>query len=221
VRKIYQSDLESVVNELVVMSDSIQIAVRDATRALLEANLQLAERVIGGDTRIDAMHDELEMRAFTIMARQAPVAGELRTLVAVIQMVAALGRMGDLAAHVAKIARLRYPEHAVPPSLNDNFAQMSRVAQEMVGNVGRVLAERNLADAEQLAEEDEVMDNLRSEQFRVILGDDWTDGVESAVDVALLGRYYERIADHAVSMGRRIIYIITGDLPEGENWPST
>ena len=97
-RKIYQSDLESVVNELVVISDSIQIAVRDATRALLDADLQLAERVISGDTRIDVMHDELEMRTFTILARQAPVAGELRTLVAVIQMVAALGRMGDLAA---------------------------------------------------------------------------------------------------------------------------
>ncbi|WP_341729594.1 phosphate signaling complex protein PhoU [Brooklawnia sp.] len=220
-RKIYQSDLESVVNELVVMSDSIQIAVRDATRALLQADLQLAERVISGDTRIDAMHDELEMRAFTILARQAPVAGELRTLVAVIQMVAALGRMGDLAAHVAKIARLRYPEHAVPEALNHNFTEMSRVAQEMVGNVGRVLAERNLEEAKKLAEEDEVMDDLRSEQFRVILGDEWNDGVESAVDVALLGRYYERIADHAVSMGRRIIYIITGDLPEGENWPST
>ncbi|WIY82278.1 phosphate signaling complex protein PhoU [Propionimicrobium sp. PCR01-08-3] len=220
-RKIYQSDLESVVNELVVISDSVQIAVRDATRALLEADLQLAERVISGDSRIDAMHDELEMRAFTILARQAPVAGELRTLVAVIQMDAALGRMGDLAAHVAKIARLRYPEHAVPEPLRENFKQMSRVAQEMVGNAGRVLAERDLEEAKKLAEDDEVMDDLRSEQFRVILGDDWTDGVESAVDVALLGRYYERIADHAVSMGRRIIYIITGDFPEGENWPST
>ena len=85
----------------------------------------------------------------------------------------------------------------------------------------KTVAERNLEDARELAEDDEVMDELRSEQFRVILGDDWTGGVESAVDVALLGRYYERIADHAVAMGRRIIYIITGDLPEGENWPST
>ncbi len=109
----------------------------------------------------------------------------------------------------------------MPEALNHNFTEMSRVAQEMVGNVGRVLAERNLEEAKKLAEEDEVMDDLRSEQFRVILGDEWNDGVESAVDVALLGRYYERIADHAVSMGRRIIYIITGDLPEGENWPST
>lgn len=220
-RKIYRSDLEGVVNELVVMSDSIQIAVRDATRALLNADLQLAERVISGDTRIDAMHDQLELRAFTILARQAPVAGELRTLVAVIQMVAALGRMGDLSAHVAKIARLRYPERAVPEPLSENFSRMSYLAQEMIGNVGRVLAERNLEEAQTLAEQDEEMDILRSDQFRVILGDDWEFGVEAAVDVALLGRYYERIADHAVGMGRRIIYVITGDLPEGENWPST
>ncbi len=220
-RTIYQNDLEQVVNDLVVMSDSIQIAVRDATRALLDAELSIAERVISGDTRIDAMHDQLEHRAFTILARQAPVAGELRTLVAVIQMVAALGRMGDLAAHVAKIARLRYPEHAVPEELRDNFQRMSQLAQEMTGNVGRVLAERNLEEARELAEQDEEMDELRSNQFRVILGDDWEHGVEAAVDVALLGRYFERIADHAVGMGRRIIYIITGDLPEGENWPST
>ena len=131
-RTIYQNDLEQVVNDLVVMSDSIQIAVRDATRALLDAELSIAERVISGDTRIDAMHDQLEHRAFTILARQAPVAGELRTLVAVIQMVAALGRMGDLAAHVAKIARLRYPEHAVPEGLVPNFTLMARVADEMV-----------------------------------------------------------------------------------------
>ena len=220
-RTIYQNDLEQVVNDLVVMSDSIQIAVRDATRALLDAELSIAERVISGDTRIDAMHDQLEHRAFTILARQAPVAGELRTLVAVIQMVAALGRMGDLAAHVAKSARLRYPEHAVPEELRENFQRMSQLAKEMTGNVGRVLAERNLEESRELAEQDEEMDELRSTQFRVILGDDWEHGVEAAVDVALLGRYFERIDDHAVGMGRRIIYIITGDLPEGENWPST
>ncbi|GAA2179885.1 phosphate signaling complex protein PhoU [Brooklawnia cerclae] len=220
-REIYHNDLDSVVNELVVMSDSIQIAVRDATRALLEADLQLAERVISGDTRVDAMHDQLEQRTFTILARQSPVAGELRTLVAVIQMVAALGRMGDLAAHIAKIARLRFPDHAIPEPLTENFRRMSRLAQDMVGNVGRILAERNLEEAKHLAEQDEEMDDLRSQQFRVILGSDWQHGVETAVDVALLGRYYERIADHAVSMGRRIIYVITGDLPEGENWPTT
>ncbi|EPH06757.1 phosphate transport system regulatory protein PhoU [Propionibacterium sp. oral taxon 192 str. F0372] len=220
-REFYRNDLESVVNELASMSDSIQIAVRDATRALLNANLQVAERVIGGDLRIDAAHDALEQKAFTILARQAPVAGDLRTLVAVIQMNAALGRMGDLAAHIAKIARMRYPERAVPETLVGNFERMSTVAQDMIGNVGRVLAERNLEEARTLAAQDEEMDNLRTRQFQVILGDDWEFGVEAAVDVALLGRYFERIADHAVAMGRRVIYIITGEFPEGEDWPTT
>lgn len=220
-REFYRNDLESVVNELASMSDSVQIAVRDATQALLTADLQRAERVISGDVRIDAAHDALEQKAFTILARQAPVAGDLRTLVAVIQMDAALGRMGDLAAHVAKIARMRYPERAVPDSLVPNFERMSTVAQAMIGNVGRVLAERNLAEAEALAGQDEEMDQLRTKQFQVILGDDWAYGVEAAVDAALLGRYFERIADHAVSMGRRVIYIITGEFPEGEDWPTT
>ena len=79
-----------------------------------------------------------------------------------------------------------------------------------VTEIDLVLAERNLEDARELAEDDEVMDELRSEQFRVILGDDWTGGVESAVDVALLGRYYERIADHTTNIAEWTIYLVTG-----------
>lgn len=220
-RELYRSELQEIVNELVVMSDSVQIAVRDATKALLTADLEIAERVISSDVRIDQVHDQVEQSAFLLMATQSPVAGELRTLVASIQMVADLARMGDLSAHVAKIARLRYPRHAVPEGLMDNFTHMSDIAQEMVGISGRVLAERNVAEAEKLAEQDEEIDNLRTEQFRSMLSDDWPYSVEEAVDVALLGRYYERIADHAVAMGRRIIYIVTGEAPEGDNWPTT
>lgn len=220
-REIYRGELEAIVNQLVVMSDSVQIATRDATRALLNADLVLAERVISGDARIDHQHDQLERASFSLLARQSPVAGELRTIVAAIQMVAELGRMGDLASHVAKITRLRYPAHAVPEGLTDNFQRMSRVAQGMVADIGHILAERDLEAAQRLVDQDEEMDELRRTQFRVLLGDDWPYSVEQAVDVALLGRYFERIADHAVAMGRRSIYVITGDLPEGENWPTT
>lgn len=220
-REYYHSELEEIVNELVIMSDSVQIAVRDATRALLEADLTLAERVISGDIRLDAMHDDLERRSFSLLARQAPVAGELRILVAAMRMTADLGRMGDLAAHIAEIARMRFPEHAVPERLRDNFVKMSQVAQDMVAEAGRTLAERNVAAAEKMAADDTVMDDLRNTQFRVLLGDDWADGVEKAVDVALLGRYYERIADHAVAMAGRVIYMMTGELPVGEDWPTT
>jgi phosphate transport system protein len=224
-REYYHSELDEVVHQLVTMSDSVQIAVRDATTALLDANITVAERVIEGDLRIDAMHDELEQRCFTLLARQAPVAGELRTIVAAMQVVADVGRTGDLAKHVAEIARMRYPDHAVPEPLLSNFRRMSDVAQAMVGKAGRTLLDRNLDEAHELVSDDDEMDHLRNEQFRTIMTEEWAQTidkpVEKGVDVALLGRYYERIADHAVAMGRRIIYIITGEAPEGEDWPTT
>ncbi|MFZ0530911.1 MAG: phosphate signaling complex protein PhoU [Propionicimonas sp.] len=218
-RDNYHESLESVVNDLVSMSESVQVAVRDATASLLQADLATAERVISEDARIDALHDELEARCFTLLARQAPVAGELRTVVAAMRMVADLARMGDLAAHVAKIARLRYPEHAIPDGLVANFTLMARVAEDMVATAGRSLREHNAHDAGKLADSDQEMDELRKSQFRAMLNKDWPYSVEAAVDVALLGRYYERIADHAVLMASRVIYVVTGLLPEGENWP--
>ncbi|HOC13339.1 MAG TPA: phosphate signaling complex protein PhoU [Propionicimonas sp.] len=218
-RDNYHESLESVVTDLVSMSESVQVAVREATVALLEADLATAERVISADAQIDTLHDELEARCFTLLARQAPVAGELRTVVAAMRMVADLARMGDLAAHVAKIARLRYPEHAIPEGLVANFTLMARVAEEMVQTAGRSLRERNAHDAGKLAESDEEMDELRKSQFRVMLDKEWPYTVEAAVDVALLGRYYERIADHAAIMASRVIYVVTGLFPEGENWP--
>lgn len=218
-RDNYHESLSSVVTDLVGMSEAVQIAVRQATKALLEADLGTAEQVISDDASIDKLHDELETRCFSLLARQAPVAGELRTVVAAMRMFADLARMGDLAAHIAKIARLRYPEKAVPEGLVPNFTLMARVAEDMVSTAGRSLRERNAHDAGKLAESDEEMDELRKSQFRVMLSKDWPYSVEAAVDVALLGRYYERIADHAVIMAARVIYVITGLLPEGENWP--
>ena len=148
-----------------------------------------------------------------------PVAGELRIVVAALRMVAELARMGDLAAHVAKIARLRFPDKAVPVSLADNFAKMAQVSAQMIHTAGATLASRDEEAAERLLAEDEVMDRLRRDQFSFLLGDDWEYGIEAAVDVALLGRYYERIADHAVSMGRRVTYIVTGRQPDENTWP--
>ncbi|QLQ17157.1 MAG: phosphate signaling complex protein PhoU [Micropruina sp.] len=217
-RESYHESLNSVVEDLVKMTEKVQTAVRLSTKALLDADLTVAEQVISDDLALDAQHDDLEVRCFSLLARQAPVAGELRTVVAAMRMVADLARMGDLAAHIAKIARLRYPERAVPEGLVPNFTLMARVAEEMVETAGRSLRERNAHDAARLADSDEEMDELRKGQFRVLMGKDWPYSVESAVDVALLGRYYERIADHAVIMASRVIYVVTGNHPEGENW---
>ena len=217
-RESYREDLDGVVTDLVGMTERVRTAVRLSTKALLEADLAIAEQVISDDALLDAQHDDLEARCFVLLARQAPVAGELRTIVAAMRMVADLVRMGDLACHVAKIARLRYPTRAVPEGLVPTFELMARVAEEMVATAGRALNSRNAHDAAKLADSDEEMDELRKSQFRILLGAEWPYTVEAAVDVALLGRYYERIADHAVIMAGRVIYVVTGTPPAGENW---
>lgn len=218
-RDSYREQLDDILSDLVSMSQTVSAAVRNATMSLLEADIHIAEQVISEDDKIDATQADIEARAFSLLARQAPVAGELRTVVATLRMVTELERMGDLAAHVAKIARLRYPEKAVPETMRPNFVRMGDVAEKMVISAGQTLDERNVKNAEELQSRDEEMDDLRRSQFRVLLGDDWDAGVEAAVDVALLGRYYERIADHAASMARRVIYIVTGEFPDDEVWP--
>jgi phosphate transport system protein len=201
------------------MAQEVSTAVRSATTALLEADIHLAEQVISGDEQLDLRQSDIEHRSFDLLALQSPVAGELRIIVASLRMVAELERMGDLAAHVAKIARLRYPESAIPEALRPSFVKMGDVAEKMVIAAGQTLHDRNVQNAEELRTRDQEMDDLRRTQFRVLLSDDWPYGVEAAVDVALLGRYYERIADHAASMARRIIYVVTGQFPEHEYWP--
>jgi phosphate transport system protein len=218
-RDTYREQLDDILADLVQMSQAVSTAVRSSTTALLEADIHLAEQVISDDELLDAKQSDVEHRAFSLLARQSPVAGELRILVATLRMVAELERMGDLAAHVAKIARLRYPERAVPETLRTNFIRMGDVAEKMVVSAGQTLNERNIQVAQELRSRDEEMDELRRTQFRVLLSDEWPYSVEAAVDVALLGRYYERIADHAASMARRVIYVVTGEFPETEYWP--
>jgi phosphate transport system protein len=218
-RDAYREHLDDILADLVQMSQAVSTAVRSSTTALLEADIHLAEQVISDDELLDAKQADIEHRAFSLLAREAPVAGELRTIVATLRMVTELERMGDLAAHVAKIARLRYPDSAVPESLRPSFIRMGDVAEKMVITAGQTLNDRNIQTAQELHARDEEMDELRRTQFRVLLNGDWPYGVEAAVDVALLGRYYERIADHAASMGRRIIYVVTGEFPKSEVWP--
>lgn len=217
-RDSYQEELNEVLNDLVGVANSVSTMVRNASRALLDGDIHLAEMVIGGDRQIDLACSGVEEHAFSLLALQAPVAGELRMMVATLRMVSELERTGDLAAHVAKIARMRYPETAVPDGLRPNFVRMGEVAQKMVTTAGRALQERNVTMARGLLEQDQEMDDLRRSQFRTLLGNDWPYGVEAAVDVALLGRYFERIADHAVTLARRVVFIVTGEYPDEDVW---
>jgi phosphate transport system protein len=210
-RNAYFDQLDSIVSDLVSMTREVQVAVRQATKALLTADAEIAEQVISEDALIDETRDKIEVDAFELLALQQPVAKDLRMLVAALRMVADLERMGDLSVHVAKVARLRVPDPAVPEEIVPTIERMASVAEEMVGAVADIIAERDVDGAMKFAEKDEEMDQLRRSSFRLMLGDDWQHGVEPAVDIALLGRYYERIADHAVSLARRVVYLVTGE----------
>ncbi len=212
-RDVYHDQLDSIVDDLVAMTGAVRDAVREATEALLSAKAESAEAVISGDKAIDHTRDMLEDRALQLLATQQPVAGDLRILVGALRMVADLERMGDLAVHVAKVARMRMPDIAVPEALRPTIARMAEVAERMVGSASSIIAERDVEAALELEDEDDEMDQLRRLLFRMLLSDEWAYGVEPAIDIALLGRYYERIGDHAVSMGRRVVYLVTGEHP--------
>jgi len=213
-RDAYADQLDNIRDELVTMARLVREAVSEGTAALLEGDAQRAEQVITNDVQIDALREKLEEDSFELLSLQNPVAGDLRMLVASLRMVSEFERMGDLAVHIAKIARLRVPDVAVPDQVVPTIARMAAVAEVMVGKVEHVIAASDVAAAEELEQVDQEMDRLRRSSFRELLGSDWHHGVEPAVDIALLGRYYERIADHAVSIARRVVFLVTGERPQ-------
>ncbi|MFT4298362.1 MAG: phosphate signaling complex protein PhoU [Aeromicrobium sp.] len=215
-RDSYYEQLDSIVDDLVSLTGSVRRAVAAATAALLNADAPLAEQIIDGDKAIDETIEGIEERALLLLATQQPVATDLRQLVATLRMLADLERMGDLSVHVAKVARLRMPEVAVPENLQPTIMAMASVADQMIHAASRIAANRDLVAAGKLEDTDDEMDKLRKELFRVLLSDSWEHGVEPAIDLALLGRYYERIGDHAVSMARRVVYLVTGEVPTHE-----
>jgi phosphate transport system protein len=211
-RDQYYEQLDAIVDDLVNLTGTVRRAVADATKALLEADAHIAESVIAGDKDIDEATEIIEERALLLLATQQPVATDLRQLVATLRMLTDLQRMGDLSVHVAKVARRRMPDSAVPLHLHPTITAMAAVADSMIDSASRIVANRNVDAAAQLEDEDDEMDRLRKELLRSLLGDNWDYGVEPAVDLALLGRYYERIGDHAVSMARRVVYLVTGQI---------
>ena len=210
-RNAYFDQLDTIVDDLVSMTEDVRVAVSRATWALLTADAEVAERVISDDVAIDQKRERVERESFELLALQQPVATDLRMLVAGLRMVADLERMGDLSVHVAKVARLRAPQVAVPDELKPTIERMASVAEKMIHTAAGIIAERDVDGARRMEQDDEEMDQLRRSSFRLMLDDAWPHGVEAAVDIALLGRYYERIADHTVSLARRVVYLVTGE----------
>ncbi|MGI5145882.1 phosphate signaling complex protein PhoU [Plantactinospora sp. CA-294935] len=210
-RDEFRIDLNIVSQLLVDMAEAIRAAMRQATRALLTADRSAAETVIERDAEIDSLYRQVEERVCDLLARQAPVASDLRALITALHVAADLERMGDLADHVAKTAVRRHPSPAVPAELRPVFTEMAGVADRIADKIANVLSKPDADLAAELDRDDDAMDDLHRQLFAVLLADDWPYGVETAIDATLLGRFYERYADHAVNAGRRVVYLVTGE----------
>ncbi|POX52869.1 phosphate signaling complex protein PhoU [Streptomyces sp. Ru72] len=210
-REAYHAELGAISDGLVEMANLVGSAIGLATTALLDADLQLAESVISADQRVDDLQRDLENRAIAVLARQQPVATDLRIVVTSLRMSADLERSGDLAQHVAKLARMRYPERAVPRDLRRTILEMGQLAQRLMAQAADVILTQDVKVALRLEQDDDRMDELHRTTFQHLMDERWHHGVETAVDVALVGRYYERFADHAVSVAQRVVYLVTGE----------
>ncbi|GIH08737.1 phosphate transport system regulatory protein PhoU [Rhizocola hellebori] len=210
-REEFRADLYEVGRLLVSMAEAVRTAMGAATTALLSADKEGAERVVARDAEINAIFHSVEDKVLRLLAQQAPVASDLRMVITSLHIGTDLERMGDLAEHVAKSALRRYPGVAVPAELAGVVGQMANVADRIAGKITLVLASRDLERAAELERDDDDMDELERQLYTRILGPDWKHGVEAAVDAALLGRFYERYADHAVNAGRHVIYLVTGE----------
>ena len=210
-RESYETELAQIDITLVAMADLVGTAIRNATDALLADDLSMAELVIAGDAQINKLNSDVEEISLLIAALQAPMATDLRLVMGSIRISSSLERMGDLAVHIAKQVRLRYPSPSIPNELSETFRKMGMAASKIVEQTGEVIATRNTGLADEMNKYDDILDNLHRELFTVVLSDDWTHGVEAAIDVTLLSRFYERFGDHAVSVARRIIQIVTGE----------
>jgi phosphate transport system protein len=210
-RDAFHEELDAIQATLVTMGEMVAVAMERSSAALLNADVKLAEQVISEDEKLDTIQHDLEARAINLMARQQPVAQDLRILVTSLRMSADLERMGDLCHHIAKLARMRYPAVAVPPELVPTIENMGKTAKKIIEKSTHVVKNQDLHAAIELETDDDEMDTLHRALFVALLDDSWSHGIETAIDMTLLGRYYERCADHAVSIARRVYFLVKGE----------
>lgn len=200
------------------MARLVEQAIREATTALVTQDLRLAEQVIERDRRLDLLQDDLDAQCIALLARQAPVASDLRVVVTGLRLSATLERMGDLARHVAEVARGRFPEPALPQQARGLYQEIGQAAIKVAGDVVELLEGRDVNLAHRVMDDDDALDRLHDETFRLMLAPSASAQnltPQQIVDITLLGRYYERFGDHGTAVAKRILFLVTGEAPVG------
>ena len=209
-RDVFQQELAEVQQRLVEISRLVAISMDKATRAFNESDVSLAEEAITEDEKIDELTVELDELAITILARQQPVARDLRIVVSALRISASLERMGDLSTHIAQLARYRFPDKVIPKGLRGTFAEMGALDVVIANMLTELLTHQDMALAETIRNEDDKVDALHVSVFDAVLGETWKGLAADTVDATLASRYHERFADHAVSIAKKVQYLGTG-----------
>jgi phosphate transport system protein len=217
-RDTYHEQLGEVTDGLVEMSRLVGSAVSKATTALLDADLAAAEAVIAGDAAVNDLYQTIDESAVELLARQQPVASDLRTILTGLRMSADLERVGDYSVHIAKVARRRHPASVVPVELRPTMLEMGQAAARIAVKAGTVIATRDLTLAAQLLADDDTIDDLHASLLATLLSGNADYGVEKTIDLALVGRYYERLADHATTISHAVTYLVTGVHADPEDY---
>ncbi len=210
-REVFQQELREVQDRLVEIATLVSVSIENATRAFNESNVALAETVIADDPKIDTAALELDELAINILARQQPVARDLRIVVSALRVSASLERMGDMAEHIAQLARYRFPDKVVPKSLRATFKELGELDVAIAKKLVDLLTTEDVKLAEEIRNDDDKIDALHLSVFDKVLGETWKGGAVDTVDATLASRYHERFADHAVSIAKKVQYLATGD----------
>lgn len=210
-REVFQQELQDVQERLTEIAGLVESAITRATQAFSDSDVALAEEVIADDEKIDLAANSLDEIAIDILARQAPVARDLRVVVTALRVSSSLERMGDMAEHIAQLARQRFPEKVVPKGLRSTFKEMGKHDVAMAQKLTRLLATEDIALSAEIRDEDDAVDELHASVFDFVLGEAWKGGPIDTVDATLASRYHERFADHAVSIAKKVEYLATGD----------
>lgn len=209
-REIFHRELEQLGDNLVEMGHKVAEAVDHAGRALREVDLELAQAVIDADDRIDELEDEIERMSLTMLARQQPVATDLRLVVSAIRLSATLERMGDLARNIASIVRSRYPDSASSGAMLETLTGMTHAASDITHMLVDLMDTHRLPLVGEIAQRDDTLDDLLDVTFKQLASEELTR--QEVVDAVLLSRFLERLGDHCVSGAKRVGYLVTGDL---------
>ncbi|EFV91879.1 putative phosphate uptake regulator [Dietzia cinnamea P4] len=214
-RTVFRSKLDEFEDQLIRFCETNTRLLERATAALLDSDEVAATEVIDGAAELEDLREVSEQHAFELLLLEAPVAGDLRQVVSGIYIVEHFTRMSALAGHIARVARRRHPHSVVPEPVVPLIREMARRDGAMARQLTTLLSDHDADKARTLDDDDDAVDQLHADLMKEISSEDWPHGSVSAVDLALLARYYERFADHTVSIANRIVYLATGERPDG------